>query len=156
MIFHASVPADDPERVARVLAELWRGECYPFLLPRTFIVFANDDRGSELEIAPRGFELIAAPQQVGAQINPSPSPYNEVHLNIATPLSLGEVLAIASREGWIARECDRGGVFKVIEFWLENKFMLELMTESEAARYRNAMTPAFWREYLARAVRPAA
>ena len=25
MIIHASIPADDPERVARIIAELWRG-----------------------------------------------------------------------------------------------------------------------------------
>jgi hypothetical protein len=30
MIFHASVPADDPERVARALAEVLRGEHMPF------------------------------------------------------------------------------------------------------------------------------
>jgi len=149
VIFHASIPADDPLRVARVLAELWRGEYYPFLLPRTFIVFAGDDRGSELEVAPRGHELMAAPEQVGWHINEHPSPYNEVHLNIATPLSGDEVSTIAAREQWLARVCDRGGAFKVIEFWLENKFMLELMTAQEYERYRSTVTPAFWRSVLA-------
>ena len=32
--------------------------------------------------------------------------------------------------------CDRGGVFKLIEFWLENKFMLEVMNDHEWARYK--------------------
>jgi hypothetical protein len=70
------------------------------------------------------------------RINASPSPHTGVHLNIATPLSVDEALAIAEREGWTARVCDRGGVVNVIEFWLENKFMLELMTEAESKRYR--------------------
>jgi hypothetical protein len=52
---------------------------------------------------------------------------------------------IAKREGWLARNCDRGGVFNVIEFWLENKFMLELMTDHELKRYQSIMNPAFWR-----------
>jgi len=92
----------------------------------------------------------AAPEHVSFQSNPNPSPYNEVHLNIATALSADEVSAVAAREGWIARVCDRGGAFKVIEFWLENKFMLELMTDEELERYRRTVTPAFWREQLAR------
>jgi hypothetical protein len=148
MIFHASIPADDPERVARVIAELWRGEYLPFIFPQTFIVFANDDRASEVEIGPRGHVLIPANGQVGSQFNASSSPYSEVHLNIATPLSLEDALAIAEREGWAARLCDRGGDFTVIEFWLENKFMLELMTELELKRYRN-VTSVVWRARIA-------
>jgi hypothetical protein len=54
-------------------------------------------------------------------------------------------LVIAAREGWIARVCDRGGVFTLVESWLENKFMLELMSASEWARYRKVMNAEFWR-----------
>jgi hypothetical protein len=140
MIFHASIPADEPERVARVMAELWRGEYFPFLLPDFFIVLAADERGTEVEIAPRRLELIPAASQASLRSNPSPSPYSATHLNIATRVSPDETLAIAAREGWTARVCDRGGAFKVIEFWLENRFMLELMTEPELERYRIAIT----------------
>lgn len=31
MIFHFSIAADDPARVARVIAELWRGEAFSTL-----------------------------------------------------------------------------------------------------------------------------
>jgi hypothetical protein len=146
MIFHASIPADDPEQVARVLADLCRCEYFPFIAPQTFVVIPGDDRGTELEIAPRGLELTPAEREVGFQKRADASTYNEVHLNIATPLSLEEVLGIAKREAWTARLCDRGGAFNVIEFWLEDKFMLELMTERELKRYRNVMTAAVWRE----------
>ena len=30
MIFHISISADDPKRTATMLAELWRGEAFPF------------------------------------------------------------------------------------------------------------------------------
>ncbi len=60
MIIHASIPADDPERVARVIAEVWRGEHFPFLFPQTFIVMAGDDRGNMIEVAPRGKEICPA------------------------------------------------------------------------------------------------
>ena len=144
MIYHASIPADDCERVARVIAQLWRGTYHPFIAPGTFVVLANDAHGTELEIAPRGTELIPAEGEVGIQRSPGASPFNEVHINMATVLSYDDVLAIAAREGWTARVCDRGGFFKLVEFWLENKFMLELMSDAESARYRSIMNSEFW------------
>ena len=141
MIIHASVPADDTARVASVLAELWRGEYLPFLFPEHFLVVAGDERGTQIEVGPRGKQIVPAETMMSFQMHASPSPYSEVHLNIATPLAVDEVLAVAKRENWTARACDRGGVFKVIEFFLENKFMLELMTEQEWERYRNFMKP---------------
>jgi hypothetical protein len=141
LLFHASVPADDPERVARVIAEVWRGESMAFPpVPGTFIAFAGDDRGSEIEVGPRGREGYPADGEVGMKANPTPSPYSEAHLLLGTPRSETEVLAIAEREGWIARACDRGGMFRLIEFWLENKFMLEFLTPEEQKRYREGMT----------------
>ena len=148
MIIHASIPADDPARVARVIAELWRGDSFPFLAG-TFIAMAGDDRGSQIEVAKRGNEIVPAETEMAFQVNKSPSAHTEVHLNIQTPLSVDEALAIAKREGWTARVCDRGGSFKVIEFWLENKFMLELMTEEETKRYRNVMMPGKLRAIMA-------
>ena len=43
MLFHASIPARDPERVATVLAEVWRGRVIPFTAaPGTFVVTAGE------------------------------------------------------------------------------------------------------------------
>jgi len=141
MIIHASVPADDTARVARVIGELWRCEYFPFLFPEHFLVVAGDERGTQIEVGPRGKQIVPAETMMSFQLNPAPSPYSEVHLNIATPLTVNEVLGVAKREGWTARVCDRGGVFKVIELFLENKFMLELMTEHALHRYQSFMKP---------------
>ena len=43
----------------------------------------------------------------------------------------------------------------MIEFWLENKFMLELMTEVEMKRYKGFMTPANVRAMIAKGPPPA-
>jgi glutathione S-transferase len=52
MIIHASIPADDPERVARVVAELWRGSSAPFpVVPGVFVARAEDERGSQIEVS---------------------------------------------------------------------------------------------------------
>jgi hypothetical protein len=137
VIIHASIPADDPERVARVIAELWRGTYFAFpVLPGVFTARAGDDRGTQIEVGPRGQEAMPGEAQVRPRLNPSPSSYSEVHLNILSPLREREILEIAQREGWIALPCDRGGAFKLIEFWLENKFMLEVMNAEEWGRYK--------------------
>ena len=137
MIIHASIPADEPERVARVIAELWRGTYAPFpIVPGVFTARAGDERGTQIEVGSRGREAVPGDFQLGFRSNPTPSPYSEVHLNIYSPLSDEEVFAIAAREGWKALHCDRGPVFSLIEFWLENKFMLEIMNDQEWARYK--------------------
>jgi hypothetical protein len=75
-------------------------------------------------------------RQLSVRVNPSPSAYSEVHLNIFSPLSESEIVAIGEREGCKVLSCDRGGAFKLIEFWLENKFLSEIMNAHEWARYK--------------------
>ena len=134
MIFHASIPADDPEHVARVFAELWQGEVFPFVFPGSYVVIPGGEHGTIMEIVPRGAEQVPAAREVGIHQNEAPATYNEVHLNVGTSLSDDEIMAIAAREGWIARKCDRA-FFYLIEVWIENRFLIELMPPSEQARY---------------------
>ena len=104
--------------------------------PGVFTARAGDERGSQVEVGPRGREAMPGDFMLSFQSNPSPSPHSEVHLNIYSPLSDEAVFAIAAREGWKAVACDRGGKFKLIEFWLENKFLLEIMNDEQWGRYR--------------------
>ncbi|MEJ1963456.1 MAG: hypothetical protein WDO56_18625 [Gammaproteobacteria bacterium] len=143
-----SIPADDPGRVASVIAEIWRTEAFPFVFPGSFIVIPDDERGTEIEVVKRGDEQVPAAVEVGLRVNPGPSPYSEVHVNMVARIGEADVLALAAREGWIARVCDRR-FFKLIELWVENRFLLELLTEAEAARYRSFMSKAGWRAVLA-------
>ncbi|HLY80443.1 MAG TPA: hypothetical protein VKQ70_13760 [Caulobacteraceae bacterium] len=128
MMIHASIPADDPERVAKVITELWRGAATPFPpVPGVFVARAGDERGAQVEVGPRG--RVGAPGEHMVELRDAPpADYSEVHLNIASPLSDDEVLAIGA--------CDRGGMFKLIELWLKNKFMLEVMNDHEWSRYK--------------------
>ncbi len=53
MINHISIGVNDPEKTANVLAELWNGIVLPFPpSPDSFIVLANDGKGSAVEITP--------------------------------------------------------------------------------------------------------
>jgi hypothetical protein len=136
MLFHASIPADDPEHVARVVAELWRGEVLPFPpFPGAYMARAGDERRTVVDVYPRGHEHVPAAGEFGVRVNKDPSPYSEVHLALGTVLSADEVLALARREGWLAQRSNRGGLFDVIELWVENKFLLEVLPAAEQQQY---------------------
>jgi hypothetical protein len=141
MLFHASIPADEPERVARVIAELWRGRVLPFPpFPGAFMAWCGDERRTVVDVYPRGCEHVPAPDTFGVRANPAPSAHSESHLALGVAVSTNEIFAIATRERWLAQESDRGGLFKVVELWMENKFLLELLTPQEQRRYADNMT----------------
>ncbi len=48
------------------------------------------------------------------------------------------------REGWRVLTCNRGeGLFQLIELWIEDRFMLEVMTPEQTARYVEITSPDF-------------
>jgi len=141
VLFHASIPADDPERVAQVIAELWRGEALPFPpFPGAYIAMSGDERRTVIDVYPRGHEHVPAPGEYAIRTNPSPSQHSEVHLAIGTVLSEAGVIGVAEREGWLAQRSSRGGMFDVVELWLENKFLLEVLPPDEQRRYIENLT----------------
>lgn len=147
MIIHASIPADDPERVARLLASIWGGESMPFPpYPGSFIAISGAGDGAEIEVVPRRLEQVPGELEVATRWAEAPSPYSATHLALATALDEPALLAMAAREGWIARRCNRGGVFDVVELWLENRFMIELLTPEMQLQYQAFMNPRRFRE----------
>jgi hypothetical protein len=153
MIYHLSIAAQNPAKVAAVLAELWHGEVQPFppIATGSLTVMAGDDRNSMIEVYPHGTELVPVEgdEDCIGQHNPTASIRSATHAAIGTPLTAAEVMAIAQREGWTAKYRKRGGMFGVVEFWLENATMMELLTGDMAEEYLGTMTPANWREALA-------
>jgi hypothetical protein len=153
MIHHLSFAARDPQRAARVIAELFGGEAFPFppVAEGSWVAIAGDDRGTTIEVYPAGAELHPAEGDADSFAVMAPAPVRRVatHAAVATPLAADEVLAIAAREGWLAKYRKRGGIFGVIEFWVENDFLLEVMTAEMQAEYVGFMSPAAWRGLLA-------
>jgi hypothetical protein len=70
-----------------------------------------------------------------AQTNAQPSGLTATHAAVASPLQQAEVFAIAAREGWQAKYRKRGGQFGVIELWLENATMIEVLTAEMQREY---------------------
>ncbi len=166
MINHISIAVHNPEKVAGVIAELWNGIVAPFPpAPNSFIVFANDGRGSGVEITP--IDTILVPGEglppeadfgtdtrteeyeakfVQSDFTPQ---YVATHLNISTHLSIEEIKEIGRREGWRVLTCNRGeGLFQLVELWIEDRFMLEVMTPEQTARYVEITQPEFFAEAL--------
>ena len=137
MIHHVSIPARDPRHVAAVLAELLGGTVTGFGPYRgSYVVWVGDDLGTAIETYPTGTELL--PDTGSGQANfrhrDSGSPYSATHVALSTERSEEEILACAEREGWRAIRLPRGPN-DVIEFWIENTVMLELMTQQMARDY---------------------
>lgn len=144
MLHHISVGVQNPYHVAEVLAEILQGSVIPFPPnPGSYVVLAGDEFGTMLELYPAGTELIpdAWQGQAGFQINPSYSRYTDIHAAISVPVSLEDIERIGAREGWRVAPANRDGLFDVIEFWVENRLMLELLTPQIAPTYLQAFSP---------------
>ena len=74
MIFHASIPADEPRRTAEAIATLWGGRAYPcpMLTPGSWVALAGDDRGSIIVSPDRTCPRQTATGQVTAAIDCAP------------------------------------------------------------------------------------
>jgi hypothetical protein len=145
MLFHMSIAAEDPQHVAGVLAELWQGEARPFppVSDNGWVALAGDERGTLIEVYPQGTVLRESEGDVDAHGDPSGTDrFSASHGAIATHLDRKAVLALAEREGWPAKYRKRGGLFGVVELWIEGRQMMEVLTPEMQAEYLAAMSRA--------------
>jgi hypothetical protein len=149
MIFHFSIAADDPKRTATMLAELWRGEALPFpmLGQGSWVAHAGDDRRSTIEVYPR--DVVLYPGERFGDLREQEMPRNvPFHAAVATPLSIEEVEKVGRRYGCQTRVCQRGPWFRVIELWVDNALMLEMLTPEMQQEYQDNVTIPNWRAML--------
>ena len=152
MLFHMSIAAHDPRRVASVIAEIWGGEAsvFPPVIEGSWVAMAGDDRGTILEVYP--IDTVLREGEGGADaygVRTGHISYTPTHGAIATKLDQDAVQAIAAREGWSAKYCKRGGKFGVIEMWIEGRQMIEVLTPEMQREYLDCMTINNWRRMLA-------
>ncbi|MFA5122765.1 hypothetical protein [Zavarzinia sp.] len=150
MLFHASIPAQDAETAAAVLAEIWHGEALPFPpVPGAYVVFAGDERATTLEIYPAERTLEPSAEGVAVGLGDPRMGYVGDHVAIASARPASEIAAIARAAGWRVQVASRGGLFDVVEVWLENRYMIEVLSPEMQAAYCGLMTAANWRGLLA-------
>lgn len=144
MLHHISISVKNPQHVANVMAEIMHGKVVPFPPnPGSYMVLVGDNFGTLIEFYPLGSEIIPGAWQgsAGFQMNEHPANYTSVHAAISVPSNLEEIERIGAREGWRVVYCNRDGFFDVVEFWVENCLMLELLTPEMTAKYLDATNP---------------
>lgn len=173
MIAHVSIPARSPRDTALVLAALIDGEAFAFpVVPGAWIAVARDGSGLAVEVYPETMAHHPGTGEVDPSIvpqGPQAMPWEDqiypdgqqlrasaFHFAMASPLSEDAILAVARRAGFRALKCDRGGVFGVVEVWLENAILVEVLTAAELARYRGFMNPTACSAMFGPGERPAA
>lgn len=137
MIHHVSIPARNPAHVAKVLAELLGGSVSRFgPYENSYIAWAGDRHGTAIEVFPTGTELFpdSGPGQARFKHNAEHNGLTTTHVAVSVELVTDAVIALAQREGWRAVELSRGS-FRVIEFWVENHVMLEVLPPEMAQEY---------------------
>lgn len=166
MINHISIGVNNPEKVANIIAELWGGYALPFPpSPGGYVAFADDGRGTMVEVVPAHVQLVPGiglpkeetftNQTITDDFEATFVPDNEttlfgsVHLNINSPLDEESIKAIAKREGWRCFTANRGRwLFQLIEFWIEDRFMIEVNTPEMTEVYVNMVAPENWARFL--------
>lgn len=150
-LIHASIPADDPHKVAEVLAAMMGGEALPFppAGPSGRMAWSGDGKVS-LEVVPRG-NLIHRGAEEGEWLPVDSSQrLSEVHLAIGVDKPAREIIALAEKAGWPARICARGGgFFELVEVWVEGAFMLEMLDPAQTAHYERVATLENLKRHLA-------
>ncbi len=134
-IFHTSIPVREPKRVAQALAELVEGATYDFLHPGCYFVTFGEP-GSLIELYRKEIELHPGePGKPCELLDSAPTrQFTGSHTAISVSASADRVLEIANAYNWRA-EIHRRRVFRVIEFWIENEYMLEVFPPEFASEY---------------------
>ncbi len=143
MIHHVSISARDPKHVADVLAELMDGRAYPFPggVSNSFMAVSGGEHGSMIEIYPESVALVPGTDDKQVQAaHDAKAGYAPFHLLLSVPIDRATVEQIGQREGWRTQYFGRGApgqppAFHVIEFWVENRLMVEVATPDMLAEY---------------------
>lgn len=147
MLHHVSIAVENPARVAAVLAEVMGAVCFDFpVYPNAYMVVVDDGFGSAIEVLPANTAWVAGESEAEVVENPREQ-FSPTHVALSVPISLEALKAIGTREGWLVRLCDRGP-FKVVELWLENRLMVELLTPEIASDYLSFMKPAHFQAFV--------
>ena len=102
----------------------------------SWIVWAGDEHGTAIEVYPVGTEMVPpdGPEQAQFREAAHPSPYVATHATVSVERTMEQIRDLAAEQGWRAAALSRGP-HEVVEFWIENHVMLELMTPAMEADY---------------------
>src|SRR4051794_7200878 len=128
MIHHISVAARDPQAVSAFFAEILNGVAIDFPPnPGSYMAFAPDGNGTAVEVYPSGSIMLPGGEQGAQFARPGIGPESATHFALSVDSSPEHVRRAALERGWQSFECSRGGDFRVMEVWIENSWLVELL-----------------------------
>jgi len=147
MIHHVSLPARDPVRVAAVLAELMGGRDYPFPGPLSGarMAVSGDPHGTMIEVYPDIAVMVPGKAEAPvAYAAAEPPVHVGFHALLSVPHDRDGIARIGSAAGWRTRWFARAApgkppVFHVMEVWVENRILLEVVPADMIAGYARYM-----------------
>lgn len=150
MIAHVSIPARDPRATAEVFGRLIDGAVMPFpVVEGAWVAIARDGSGTGVEVVPAASAHhmgqgeagaahggpVVMPWEVQIRQDGDPEAPNGVHVALTSKLSAEEIIAIGREQGWRAVHCERGGVFDLVELWIDNRTLVEVLPPGGTTRY---------------------
>jgi len=157
MIHHVSIPAKNPEHVARVLGELLGGYVGRFVgpIPGAWVAYADDAFGTGFEIYPEATSLTPSKGSMAdfalEADTTRPHPF---HILLSVKVDRATIEKIGAREGWKCAHDWRGPpgmkLFELYELWIENRTLIEVATEDMVAAYAKIANGPAQRELLTR------
>lgn len=142
MIFHVSIEAENPKRVASVIAEIWEGVAVPLdrLVNGSWMAFWGESPLSAIEVFPQGTNITKSTDDTHWFSDRTPgSRPTASHVALGTKLTEARVREIAARENWETKYVTRGDRFGVIEMWVNENLVIEWLTVDMQKRYEKSM-----------------
>lgn len=143
MILHASIPANEPQHTAQTLAQLIGGVAFP--LPGNGGAWGAlncEGDGTLIEVLRRGREYHRREGEHCEMVWGDERRHGATHLMIETPLDEGAVLALATARGCQAHRA-RHGFFDVLEFWIDECQLFDVVTPEMSRIYKSFNASAF-------------
>jgi hypothetical protein len=157
MLHHISIDARDPLRVASVLAEIWNGKVYKFLIPGSYLTMPFDDYGTHIVVLKQGDIWMPGTETESAKVRQTTSTdFMSAHFAISVPTNPQQIEQIGQREGWRVLIRKQGDTvpFSAIEFWVENRILFEFFSPEFAPQYLQTMQPEAIEKILGQPIEP--
>lgn len=140
MILHVSITADEPRSTAETLARLLGGRAIP-LGPNegSWTAVGPDPVGNVVEVMERGSEFRRSGSKVET-IKGEPQRHAGFHLLMESPMSEQQIYELAEETGTTAYRASRGIFGDLIEFWIDDCLLVEVLPLSWARAYRKLLT----------------
>jgi hypothetical protein len=158
MIHHISIDANNPLRVAGILAEILKGKVYKFLIPGSYIVMPFDNYGTHFVVFKAGDVWIPGTDTQSAKVIQTTSTnFVASHAAISVFTTHQQIEQIGQREGWRTLTRKQGDApFSAIEFWVENRLLFEFLPPEFVPQYLQTMQPEAIEQILGQPIEPIA